>query len=269
MASILLGVWCVEWRWRVSLLVCPVQWCSPCLAHPSAVLSSTAVVSCAVRCRVCGVVQCVCLYSFAWWGILCALPPPQWWRGWLSWMVGWHGGVGRHGVEGRACCVTRAASARGRVMSLTIPLCCYCPPVRVLLSPVSFVGAVMLKGGCACCCDARVRIGLASCIVLLPLLHTTLWCVYCHSIVGLGCVFCGRVVSLWGSDDGLWGAEWRPVSTVAVGPSCVACAVVVAYVVSHCVVGCGMAVCDGVWFLLLVFSVLFLLFFFFVDWCSG
>lgn len=59
MVSVLLGVWCVEWRWCVLLLSCSVQWCAPCPARPSAVLISTAVVSCAVPCRVCGVWWCV------------------------------------------------------------------------------------------------------------------------------------------------------------------------------------------------------------------
>ena len=57
----LLGVWNGGGVWCVLLLSCPVQWCSRCPAHPTAVLVSAAVVSCAVRCRVCGVVWCVCL----------------------------------------------------------------------------------------------------------------------------------------------------------------------------------------------------------------
>lgn len=37
---------------------CPaaVQWCAPRLTHPTAVLLSTAIVSCIVPCRVCGAV---------------------------------------------------------------------------------------------------------------------------------------------------------------------------------------------------------------------
>lgn len=45
------------------LLSCPVRWCGSCPAHPIAVLASTAVMSCTVPCRVCGVrVVSVCLY---------------------------------------------------------------------------------------------------------------------------------------------------------------------------------------------------------------
>ena len=53
---------CVEWRWRVLLLSCPVRWCGLCPTHPIAVLASTAVMSCTVLCRVRGVlVVSVCL----------------------------------------------------------------------------------------------------------------------------------------------------------------------------------------------------------------
>lgn len=54
---------CVEWRWCVLLLSCPVQWCGSCPTHPIAVLASTAVMSCTVICQVCGVwVVSVCLW---------------------------------------------------------------------------------------------------------------------------------------------------------------------------------------------------------------
>ena len=52
---------CVEWRWCVLLLSCPVRWCGLCPTHPVAVLASTAVMSCTVLCRVCGVWVCVCV----------------------------------------------------------------------------------------------------------------------------------------------------------------------------------------------------------------
>ena len=53
---------CVEWRWCVLLLSCPVQWCGSRPTHPIAVLASTAVMSCTVLCQVCGVwVVSVCL----------------------------------------------------------------------------------------------------------------------------------------------------------------------------------------------------------------
>nr|DAK80332.1 MAG TPA: hypothetical protein [Caudoviricetes sp.] len=38
---------------------------------------------------------------FVWWGILCPLPPSQWWRVGPSWMVGGIADGGWHG-EGRA-----------------------------------------------------------------------------------------------------------------------------------------------------------------------
>lgn len=61
--SILIRVWCVEWRWCVLLLSCSVQLCGSCPTHPTAVLASTAVMSCTVPCQVCGVwVVSVCLW---------------------------------------------------------------------------------------------------------------------------------------------------------------------------------------------------------------
>lgn len=48
MVSILLGVWCVEWRWCVLLLVHPVQCAWPMPSTPGAVLGSTAIMSRAV-----------------------------------------------------------------------------------------------------------------------------------------------------------------------------------------------------------------------------
>jgi len=63
MVSVLLGAWCVEWRWCVLLLACTVRCVWPCPTHPTAVLPSIAVVSCTVSCRACGVwVVCVCLW---------------------------------------------------------------------------------------------------------------------------------------------------------------------------------------------------------------
>nr|DAO21058.1 MAG TPA: hypothetical protein [Caudoviricetes sp.] len=88
MVSILVGVWCVEWRWCVLLLSCPVSACGPCPAYPGAVLIGTAVVSCAVSCRVCGVCVWVCVRL--WWGILCLLPP-RIGGGWGQ--CGWWGGM--------------------------------------------------------------------------------------------------------------------------------------------------------------------------------
>jgi hypothetical protein len=59
--SILLVCAAVEWRWGVLLPARTVQWYSPCPAYLSAVLVSTAVVSCTVPCWVRGVWWCVCL----------------------------------------------------------------------------------------------------------------------------------------------------------------------------------------------------------------
>ena len=89
----------VEWRWCVLLLSCPVRWRGSYPTHPTAVLASTAVMSCTVLCPVlrCGVGECLCVV-FVWWGILCVLPPHVgggWGRcGWWGGMVdsGWHGG---------------------------------------------------------------------------------------------------------------------------------------------------------------------------------
>ena len=57
--------------------------------------------------------------------------------------------------------------------------------------------------GVVCVAMPRVGLGLASCDVLFPLVSPHLKCVCCHSIVGLGLCVCDRVVSLWGSGDGL------------------------------------------------------------------
>lgn len=89
---------CVEWRWCVLLLSCPVQWCGSYPTHPIAVLISTAVVSCTVLCRVCGVCGCVCVCAVRVVGYPLSTPPSQWWRVGPSWMVG--GMVS----EGRLCC---------------------------------------------------------------------------------------------------------------------------------------------------------------------
>lgn len=45
---------CVEWRGGAAAVL-PVQWRGSCPARPIAVLVSTAVMSCTVRCWVCGV----------------------------------------------------------------------------------------------------------------------------------------------------------------------------------------------------------------------
>lgn len=47
------------------------------------------------------------------------------------------------------------------------------------------------------------------CLVLL-----FCFCIFCHSIVGLGLCLCDRVVSLWNSGGGLCGVEGRVVCVV-------------------------------------------------------
>ena len=121
---------CVEWRWCVLLLSCPVQWCGSCPTHPIAVLISTAVMSCTVACRLwcCGVGECVSVV-FVWWGILCS-PPPRRGGGWGH--RGWWGvivvvgGIADSGaaLRGRAGGVTDSPSNVG------VPLVVY--PVALL-----------------------------------------------------------------------------------------------------------------------------------------
>ena len=96
MVSILLGVW--NGGGVYLLLSRPVQWCGSCPTHPTAVLASTAVMSCTLPCQVLWCVggECVSVV-FVWWGILCPLPPRRgggWCRrGWWGAVVdgGWHG----------------------------------------------------------------------------------------------------------------------------------------------------------------------------------
>lgn len=122
---------CVEWRWCVLLLSRPVQWCGSCPTHPTAVLASTAVMSCTVPRQVCGV-WCGCVsVLFVWWGILCPLPPSSWWRVGPSWMVGWRSGWWvAWWVKG------------GCVAGL---------PVCVLASPLVVYPVALLNGGSGVC----------------------------------------------------------------------------------------------------------------------
>lgn len=109
----------------------------------------------------------------------------------------------------------------------------------------------------------RVRLGLASCIVLFPLfLHCpTLRCVCVryHSIVGLASCVCDRVV--------LFGVACGDYCLLSVVDSFVlwCVVVVVVRVMPHCVVGCGMAGRgEGVCGLVACLLFLFFLFFLFV-----
>lgn len=49
----------------------------------------------------------------------------------------------------------------------------------------------------------RVWCAWSHCERCIPFLPAPLFCVCCHSIVGLGLCLCDRVVSLWNSGDGL------------------------------------------------------------------
>lgn len=103
MVSVLL-VYSIEWRWCVVLLVCPTQYVWPMPPTPSAVLTGTAVMLCAVHCRVCGVCGVLCLSKvFVWWGIPCVLPPRRGGGGWLSLGGGALWGWGGMTSEGRQC----------------------------------------------------------------------------------------------------------------------------------------------------------------------
>ena len=94
MVSILLDV--LLWNGGGVLLTCTASVCDPHLAHPSAVLISTAVVSCTAHCQVCGVwMVSVCLWCCVV-GYPLSAPPSHWWWVGPSWMVGWHGEAGRH-----------------------------------------------------------------------------------------------------------------------------------------------------------------------------
>jgi hypothetical protein len=173
---------CVEWRWCVLPLSCPVLWCGSCPTHPIAVLASTAVR--VVYCPLPGAVVC------GWWVCVCAVrvvgyplcaPPSQWWRVGPLWMVG--------------CCRgwwvawwVKGGSVTDSPSNVGVPLVVY---------PVA-----LLNGVRCMCCDAlssdwagTLHCPTPSRIVQSP----SSLCVCCHSIVGLGLCLCDRVVSLWNS----------------------------------------------------------------------
>jgi hypothetical protein len=166
--SLLVCVWCVEWRWCVLLPVRPVQWCSPCPVHPGAVLISTAIMSCycslpgvwrvAVHVSVCAV-RVVGYPSLA--------PPSRWWWVGPSWMVGWHGETGWH--DG------------GRVAVLLTP--------RLVCGvPLSVCMVVSLNGGRGVLCCPCLWVGsppfvlslsLLRCPALLRVFSCLVFCVWC------------------------------------------------------------------------------------------
>ena len=141
---------CVEWRWCVLLLSCPVRWCGSCPAHPVAVLASTAVVSCTVRCQcvVCGWWVCVCAVRVV--GYPLSAPPSSLWV------------VGAVVGEGRLCCRPPCLVCGVPLLRVGVPLVVY---------PVA-----LLNGGVVCAVVPCLRIGsgalhcpIPSCIVLFPL----------------------------------------------------------------------------------------------------
>ena len=252
---------CVEWRWCVLLLSRPVRWCGSCPTHPTAVLISTAVMSCTVPCQVCGVwVVSVCLRCSCG-GVSSACSPlVVVEEGAIAEGRGARGGGGWHGER-------RAAVLPGS------PSCARCPP-SACWRPPSVRVVVLLNGGSGgvVCCP-RVRIGSGTCIVPFPftlfvpfvsfpflfclVLLCLLWvgkcgggavprfplllptvCVCCHSIVGLGLCLCGRVVSLWNSGDGCGGGR-------VCGVYCLLSTVNSLCVVGVCGLCCGL--CCGLW----------------------
>ena len=131
MVSILLGVWNGGGCCCCST---PVQWCGSRPTHPTAVLISTAVMSCTVPCQVCGVrVVGVCLWCSCG-GVSSVRSPltvveggaivdggvPLWW--WVAWQV-------------------KGGSVDG-------------PPVCVLASPSLVREVALLKGGGCAASDA-------------------------------------------------------------------------------------------------------------------
>lgn len=102
MVSILL-VYSIEWRWCVLLPVRPVQWCSPCLAHPGAVLTTTAIMSryCLVA-MCCGVVRVTVSVCCSYGGVSSDYSPPRRGGGWgYRWVVGGMTRLGGVVSEGR------------------------------------------------------------------------------------------------------------------------------------------------------------------------
>lgn len=114
---------------------------------------------------------------FVWWGILCPLPPSQWWRVGPSWMVGWYSGWWVAWRKKGGC-------AAG------LPVECWRPP-SVCWRPPSVCSVVPLNGGSGVllccppvsCCPCllrsvlRLRIGSGTRIVQSPLvLHSLVSC---------------------------------------------------------------------------------------------
>ena len=161
---------------------------NPHPACPSAVLISTAVVSCTVHCWVCGAVRVTICPRSSCSGVPFARPPLA--LAWGGRRREWWGGMVRRG----------GMALKGGCCSVDPPVCSLVSPRSVSASPLLFAcGPVEWRGGCggAPCCP------VLPCVVLLFLHHPNLRRVCCHSIVGLGVCLCDRDVSLWNSGDGL------------------------------------------------------------------
>ena len=205
MVSILIGVWNGG-----GVCCCPAQpgVCGSCPTRPTAVLASTAVMSCTVLRQVCGVwVVSVCLWCSCG-GVSSVHSPLVVVVGGAVVDGGWHG-------EGRAAVLLTPRLCVG------VPLVVY--PVALLnggggcvLSPLSRVVPVLfvvflvfgldlppprcsrffLVLCCRVCCGWGSAVGVVSCSPLLSL-----------CLLSQHCWF--RVVSLWNRGDGLCGVERR------------------------------------------------------------
>lgn len=189
------AVWCVEWRGVRAATGLPSA-CSLGHVLPIPVQYSSLLLSCRVlsRCRVCGVVRCVCLCGVRVVGYPMSIPPSRWWWVGPSWMVGWHGEVGWHG-DGRAGAVrVTLLSNVGAPSSTRMVVLLNGGGGVFVVSPCSDWGWHLRCPRSLLCCPA------------LPFLLLHL-CVCCHAIVGLWWCLCVMVVSLWngGVCDGVCG----------------------------------------------------------------
>ena len=147
MVSILLSVWCVEWRWCVLLLVYLTQCVWPMPSTPSAHGVSTAAVSRAVCCQVCGVCgACVCLRCLCG-GVSLVRSPPYGCGGW-----------GRR-VRWGVCCGGGWHSIGRVVVSMATPSVITGIPVCVLVSLSRLCGGLVGWRGVVCVVVPRVCIG--------------------------------------------------------------------------------------------------------------
>lgn len=181
MVSILLC--CVHGGMAVVCCCCwstSVWWCSPRLAYPSAVLISTAVVSCTVHCLVRGVVRVTICPWCSCGGVPSVRLPPHSGGGWGC--RGWWGGMAMWGgiaMEGRWC------QWLPLLLLLSSPSVCWCPRLVCLVA--------VLNGG-GVCCDAPSSdwSGTLCCPVSLfrIVLPCLLWVGKCGGVLSMT-VVCG------------------------------------------------------------------------------